>query len=108
MPALQRRVNVLIFNPPYVPTPPEELQGCGIERSWAGGLRGREVLDLLLPRISDFLAPNGIFYLITVDDNDPAEIAAILSQQGLSSSVVLRTKAKNEKLQVMRFCFSQQ
>ena len=87
----------------YVPTPPAELVGTGIERSWAGGTKGREILDQLLPSVSSLLSPHGVFYLITVDDNEPAEIAALLALQGLQSSVVLRKRAKNEKLQVMKF-----
>jgi release factor glutamine methyltransferase len=51
-PRLENAIDILLFNPPYVPTPSEELQGLGIERSWAGGERGREILDKVLPSIS--------------------------------------------------------
>eukprot|EP00158_Paraphelidium_tribonemae_P001716 Partr_v1_DN24714_c0_g1_i5_m37284 putative N-6 adenine-specific DNA methyltransferase 1 len=53
---LKGRVDLLIFNPPYVVTPSAEvysacIKGDGsdslIVRSWAGGIDGREVLDEL-------------------------------------------------------------
>ena len=48
---LASRVDVLIFNPPYVPTDSEEVQGNGIEAAWAGGIDGREVIDKFIGKI---------------------------------------------------------
>lgn len=57
--SLQNAVDVLICNPPYVPTPDDEVDygiigisnGGGIAAAWAGGENGRKVIDLFLPKI---------------------------------------------------------
>ncbi len=49
---LRGLVDLLLFNPPYVVTPPEEMEGCGISISWAGGRDGRQVIDRFLPQVS--------------------------------------------------------
>eukprot|EP01041_Mallomonas_annulata_P011836 gene11836-24816_t len=48
---LLQAVDVLIFNPPYVPTPANEVGGNSISAAWAGGPDGRVVIDRFLPLI---------------------------------------------------------
>jgi release factor glutamine methyltransferase len=52
---LRRSVDVLIFNPPYVPTEAEEAENaqaiCGIAGSWAGGLFGMALTNTLLDQV---------------------------------------------------------
>ena len=101
-------IDVLLFNPPYVPTPSTEVGSKGIEAAWAGGFRGREVIDRFLPCLPSMLScPNGRCYLILVQDNRPAEISARLTEMGLDSTILLSKRARNEHLMVMLITFSE-
>jgi release factor glutamine methyltransferase len=97
-------MDVIIFNPPYVPTPDEEVSGNDIEASWAGGVNGRRVIDRALPQIAQLLSrPRGVCYMITVDDNKPEELASILkSKYGLTMTPLVRRRACNEFLTVQK------
>ena len=102
-----RQIDVLIFNPPYVPTPDDEVGSNGIEASWAGGAHGRIVIDRALGQISSLLSkPDGVAYMITVDDNKPEEIASIMmAQYGILVKPYLRRRACNEFLTVLKMTF---
>ena len=101
---LSGKVDVLIFNPPYVPTPDDEVGSRGIEASWAGGKDGRVVLDRALPQIAHLLSkPHGAAYVITVDDNLPEDIADKMKVHGIQVKPFVRRKARNEYLSVQRF-----
>jgi hypothetical protein len=96
--------DILVFNPPYVPTPASELLGDGISRSWAGGEKGREVLDLLLLNVQHLLSPRGVFYCVLLSSNLPDEVNEILKREGgFESHMVLRRRAGAEDLQIVRY-----
>lgn len=103
LPRLGGEVDVLLFNPPYVVTPSEEVGGTGIEAAWAGGKRGREVTDRLLPAVAQLLSSHGLFYLITIAENEPEEIIRLLGKRGLKGETRMSTRAGNERLSVLRF-----
>ena len=100
----QHAIDVLIFNPPYVPTPNSEVGSNGIEASWAGGTNGRIVLDRALPQIASLLSyPHGVAYVISVDDNLPEEIASIMMKEyGILVQPFVRRRARNEFLSVLK------
>ena len=69
---LRQQVDLLLFNPPYVPTPDEEI-GLGdvLAAAWAGGWKGRRVVDRFLPLVPQLLSPQGQLFLIAVRENEP-------------------------------------
>eukprot|EP00040_Diaphanoeca_grandis_P013801 m.69684 g.69684 ORF g.69684 m.69684 type:complete len:227 (+) comp24128_c1_seq2:435-1115(+) len=98
------KVDVLLFNPPYVVTPSEEVESTGIEASWAGGKNGREVLNRLLPLIPSLLTPGkGRFYLVVIDENvspkDEDDLRTILPE--FSCRVVNNRRSGPENLSVL-------
>ena len=99
---LDGKVDLLLFNPPYVLTPSEEVERGGVAAAWAGGIDGREVTDQLLPKVFDVLAPGGTFMLILLEQNKPREVVAILEGYGLECEIVKSTSADEERLHVLR------
>jgi release factor glutamine methyltransferase len=101
--ALAARLDVLLFNPPYVPTADDEL-GRGDEyAAWAGGKHGRVVLDQLLQgRLDKLMAAKAIVYILAIEENRPQEICSILQALGFSTEIVARKRARNERLCVIR------
>jgi release factor glutamine methyltransferase len=52
---LKHSVDILLFNPPYVPTVIAEVENAqgtaDIEGSWAGGIDGMHVTDIFLQNV---------------------------------------------------------
>ncbi|KAI8873484.1 S-adenosyl-L-methionine-dependent methyltransferase [Ramicandelaber brevisporus] len=100
---LSHSFDLIIFNPPYVPTPSEEVGSLGIEAAWAGGVDGREVIDEFLPRLDSYLSANGMVYMVLLEQNRPREIAEMMSEKyNMQCDVVISRKAGGEKLHIMR------
>ncbi|CAK9183355.1 unnamed protein product [Ilex paraguariensis] len=75
-------VDVIIVNPPYVPTPAEEVGRGGIATAWAGGENGRSVIDKILPIADILLSDKGWLYMVTLTANNSSDICRQMRQKG--------------------------
>jgi len=109
---MKNKIDILLFNPPYVPSSEEEfkeirtkaLQGEEvIDVAWAGGLHGTQVLDHLLPFLSEILSPCGYFYLVVIEENNPSQIISKLKSQGFHHKILVAKRAANEMLYILKF-----
>lgn len=71
--------DIILFNPPYVPTSQEELDAAvqqkdPITAAWCGGPRGRVVLDRFLSMLPKYLACPGRCYLVLIRENDVDDV----------------------------------
>lgn len=100
----QNIFDLIVFNPPYVETDSSEvLDERPITRSWAGGKKGREVMDRIFARIPCLLSDTGLFYLVVVSENDPSEIITIFESFNMKGEIVCERKVRGEHLHVLRF-----
>ena len=106
MPMLDRMnkmLDILIFNPPYVVTESNELGSKSIEAAWAGGEDGREIMNRIFPYINSLLSTNGVFYLVCIKQNKIDEIETIFEKLNFKMTIVLNRKAGIENLYILRF-----
>jgi release factor glutamine methyltransferase len=94
--------DLILFNPPYLPTRPEERLDDWLEKALDGGETGREVIARLLPDLPRVLAPGGRILLVISELTGPGEVIDLLSGAGFSAEISCRTRAEGEGLMVVR------
>ncbi|THU86820.1 putative methylase [Dendrothele bispora CBS 962.96] len=106
---LKHCIDIILFNPPYVPTLTEELVDAqelrGIEGSWAGGSDGMEITNKFLELVDsdtsytfqDLLSHRGRMYLVALKENNIPEIQThMVNRFNLQSTNVLSRRAGRE------------
>ncbi|KAK7260215.1 hypothetical protein RIF29_26071 [Crotalaria pallida] len=96
-------VDVMVVNPPYVPTPEDEVGAEGITASWAGGENGRSVIDRILPVADHLLSEKGWLYMVTLTANNPSEICLQMRKKGYASKIVIQRSTEEESLHIIKF-----
>ncbi|KAK9268452.1 hypothetical protein L1049_000203 [Liquidambar formosana] len=100
---MARLVDVMVVNPPYVPTPEDEVGRQGIASSWAGGENGRTVIDKILPIADNLLSDKGWLYMVTLTANNPSQICLQMRERGYAARIVVQRSTEEESLHVIKF-----
>ncbi|KAM1138177.1 hypothetical protein ACFX14_035977 [Malus domestica] len=100
---LKGLVDVIVVNPPYVPTPEDEVGREGIASAWAGGENGRTLIDRILPVADNLLSKKGWLYMVTLTENNPLQICLQMREKGYASRILVQRLTEEENLQIIKF-----
>lgn len=107
-------VDLMVFNPPYVPTAEEnggDLEeqigvfgegGHDLVKSWAGGFDGMVVTNRVLRDLDRVLSKDGVFYLLLLKENKPLNVISVLGENGFLGRIVKERKIRGEHLFVIK------
>lgn len=106
--SIKGKIDVVIFNPPYVETPDDELEDAikkhGIEASWAGGEDGAVVIYDFLNFINNNrskLSNNFMIVLLISRVNRPRKLKRFCSNNGLDFKIILEKNCQGESLKIV-------
>ncbi len=89
-PVANRRFDVIVSNPPYLPHPDEDLPHRGLARAIDAGPRGRAFIDRICAQVGEHLRPGGVLLLVHSSVCGERETLEALAARGLEADVVYR------------------
>ncbi|MFW6017307.1 MAG: HemK2/MTQ2 family protein methyltransferase [Halapricum sp.] len=93
--------DAVVFNPPYLPTPPEREFGDWMERALSGGEDGRAVIDPFLESVRRVLTEDGVVLLLVSSLTDIEAVRERATAGGLASREVAEESHPFERLVVL-------
>ncbi|WP_126661416.1 HemK2/MTQ2 family protein methyltransferase [Haloterrigena salifodinae] len=94
-------LDAVVFNPPYLPTDPDNEWDDWMERALSGGEDGRAVIDPFLADIGRVLAPDGSVYLLVSSLTGVDEVVEAAGEHGFSAAAVADESFPFETLTVL-------
>jgi release factor glutamine methyltransferase len=86
--SVQHRVfDLIVSNPPYVPSEVDELPKTGSARAWNGGTDGRALLDRIANAAPDVLAPGGTLLLVQSSLCGVRKTETMLEEHGMTVEI---------------------
>ncbi|QCC47166.1 HemK2/MTQ2 family protein methyltransferase [Halobellus limi] len=93
--------DTVAFNPPYLPTDPENEWDDWMERALSGGQSGRELIDPFLGTVGRVLAPGGVALLLVSSLTGYDAVLDRVRECGFEHEVVVEESYPFETLSVL-------
>jgi len=100
---LRGRFDLVLFNPPYLPTQPEERIDDWLEYALDGGVSGRVVIGRFAGEVGRLVAPGGRILLLISHLTGVSTVKDLFSLQGFCCETVAEQDAEGEMLYVLKF-----
>ena len=94
--------DLVLFNPPYLPTRPEERVDDWLEYALDGGENGRVVIERFIAEVSRVIAPGGRVLLLVSELTGLTETNNLFSQQGFTCGTIAESDAEGEMLYILK------
>ncbi|TMM06957.1 MAG: methyltransferase [Actinobacteria bacterium] len=89
-PVAGRRFDLIISNPPYLPSEGAELPDRGAARAWEGGPDGRAFIDRICRQAQAHVTPGGVLLLLQSSLSADLATARELGSRGFEVTVAAR------------------
>jgi release factor glutamine methyltransferase len=104
---IRSKFDLVLFNPPYLPTAEDEVLKGWLNFAFDGGKTGRDTINRFLEMLKDHLEPEkGRALLLVSSLSGPSELKEKARREGLTVEVVAREKYFFEELFVLRLTLS--
>jgi len=97
----ETRFDLILFNPPYLPTSKEEKVPSWLNYAFDGGTSGRETLDRFLGEVRDYLKPRGEILVLISSITGLDAVKEKMEKLGFAVDIVARKKVSFEELMVV-------
>ena len=87
-----RRFDLILANPPYVPSAEATLPGGGAALAWEGGRGGRAVIDPFCDQVAEHLSPRGSAVLVQSSITGERQTVERLRAAGLAVRILARER----------------
>jgi len=92
--------DIILFNPPYLPTSKKEKTNTWFDIATDGGIDGLKTTKRFLRDVGNYLSQNGCVYFVFSSLSDSSKLEEILKEEKLKFEIIVSKKFDDESLDI--------